>query len=276
MLDPKRRRRLRAKSVGLLLFLLSFPLLLKAVFSLWGDDPAQLAASGGSWLLFLAGAWLCRRGLQAEILEGDRPFVARRALRLKTAGGAFVALATASTALFAAHHSLPIAIVFGLVAGIGYFMVYASERQSSARPGRESVDPDAEAAPLLRDAYARLDKIELARQQIVSSEFKQRLGGIVESGERILRLIAEDPRDLRRARKFLTVYLDGAQRITEEYARTHLKGGSVDLEHNFRTLLVDMQNACDEQYAKLLQNDVSDLEIQIEVLSTRLRREGVI
>jgi len=40
-------------------------------------------------------------------------------------------------------------------------------------------------------------------------------------------------------------------------------------------LLVDMQNTCEEQYGKLLQHDASDLDVQIEVLSDRLRREGV-
>ena len=128
---------------------------------------------------------------------------------------------------------------------------------------------------MLRQAYARLDSIETARRAIASGEFKQRLGNIVSGAERIIKLVADDPRDLRRARKFLTVYLDGAQRVTEEYARTHANAGSPDLEHNFRTLLVDMENTCDEQYQKLLEHDVSDLEVRIEVLSARLRREGV-
>jgi hypothetical protein len=41
-------------------------------------------------------------------------------------------------------------------------------------------------------------------------------------------------------------------------------------------LLVDMENTCDEQYRKMLEHDVSDLEVRIEVLSARLRQEGVI
>jgi 5-bromo-4-chloroindolyl phosphate hydrolysis protein len=275
MLSAKQRRRLRAKAVGLGLFILPIPLLFKAVFSLWGDDPGMLVAAGGGWLLFLGAAILCRRGVQAELLQADRPFASRYGTRMKTAGGVLTALATALTALFAAGHSIPIAVTFGLVAGLGYYLLYGSDRAALPAAATEGADAE-EAAAMLRDAYQRLDGIEEASRRIASPEFRQRLGNIVGGAERILRLIAEDPRDLRRARKFLTVYLDGAHRIAHDYARTHAEAGSPALEHTFRTLLVDMENTCEEQYRKLLTHDVSDLEVQIEVLSTRLRREGVI
>jgi 5-bromo-4-chloroindolyl phosphate hydrolysis protein len=275
MLGPKRRRRLKAKAVGLGLFILPLPLLLKTIFSLWGDDFGMLAAAGSSWLLFLAAAVLCRRGLQAELQEEGRPFASPRGPRLKAAGGVLTVLATTLAAWFAAGHSLPIAIAFGLMAGLGYVLLYGAERVGHAAPRLTAAAGD-EAAELLREAYQRLDHIEVASRQIASPEFRRRLGNIVAGAERILRLIADDPRDLRRARKFLTVYLNGAQRITQDYARTHAAATSPELEHNFRTLLVDMENTCEEQYHKLLTHDVSDLEIRIEVLSTRLRREGVI
>ncbi|HYN37713.1 MAG TPA: 5-bromo-4-chloroindolyl phosphate hydrolysis family protein, partial [Rhodospirillales bacterium] len=247
----------------------------KAVLSLWTDDPGMLAASGGGWLLFMLGAVLCRRGLHAELQEQERPLGSRRGRRLKRAGGAVVGVATAFTALFAAGHGLPVSIAFGLLATVGYFLLYDGERQQSALARRVPDGTGDEAAVLLRDAWRRLDGIEAASRRIGSGEFRQRLGDIVGGAERILKLVAEDPRDLRRARKFLTVYLDGTHRITEEYVRTHAAGAPAELEHNYRTLLVDMQNTCDEQYSKLLQHDASDLEVQIEVLSARLRREGV-
>lgn len=276
MISAKQMRRLRLASVGLLLFFLPLPLLLKAVLSLWGDNPQELAATGGCWLLFLLGAVLCRRGLQAEVMSEERPFAARRGARLKMAGGAVIGFATALTAYVAAGHSLPIAIAFALVAATGYYLLYGRPPPPSPASAGARMTDDEEATDLLRDAYARLDSIAAASRQIASPEFRQRLGSIVGSAEQILKLVADDPRDLRRARKFVTVYLDGAQRITRDYARAHSGGAPpAELEHNFRTLLVDMQNTCDEQYRKLLQNDLTDLEIQIEVLSTRLRREGV-
>jgi hypothetical protein len=275
MLTHKQWRRVKSQVVGLSLFILPLPLLLKTILSLWTNQPGDFAASGASWLLFLLAAIVCRRGLQAELMEADRPFASNRASRLKMAGGVLVAFATMATALFAVGHGAPIAVAYGLIAGLGYFLLYGGEVTSKPMQRTLGLEGD-EVGRLLRQAYARLDSIETARRGIASGAFKQRLGNIVTGAERIIKLVADDPRDLRRARKFLTVYLEGAQRVTEEYARTHADAGSPDLEHNFRTLLVDMENTCDDQYQKLLEHDVSDLEVRIEVLSARLRREGVI
>lgn len=275
MFTLKQRRRVKSKFVGLSLFILPLPLLLKAVLSLWTGDAGDFAASGASWLLFLLAAITCRRGMQAELIEADRPFASNRAMLLKMAGGVLLALATTATALFAVGHGAPIALAYGLIAGLGYFLLYGGEAARKPMPRNLGLEGD-EVDRLLRQAYAKLDSMEIARRSIASGEFRQRLGNIVSGAERIIKLVADDPRDLRRARKFLTVYLEGAQRVTEEYARTQTHAGSPDLEHNFRTLLVDMENTCDDQYRKLLEHDVSDLEVRMEVLSARLRGEGVI
>ena len=92
----------------------------------------------------------------------------------------------------------------------------------------------------------------------------------------ILKLLEEDPRDLRRARKFLNVYLDGAQKVTEGYAKTHARVAAPDLDDNFRRVLVTIEEVFQEQQQKLLETDITDLDVQIEVLATQLKREGVI
>ena len=180
------------------------------------------------------------------------------------------------TALFAVRYSLPIALAFGMISAVGYFLLYGDEGAARQIQNRNLGPEGDEAGRLLREAYRKLGGVDTASRRIASVEFRQRLGNIVVGVERILKLVADDPGDLRRARKFLTVYLDGAQRVTEEYARTHANAGSPELEHNFRTLLVDMENTCDEQYRKMLKHDVSDLEVRMEVLSARLRQEGVV
>jgi len=145
-----------------------------------------------------------------------------------------------------------------------------------SRPARSPRWRSCGRGPPERGGHHRcVPRSDAAGRDLASIEFKQRLGSIIASIETILKLIEESPRDIRRARKFLKVYLEGAQRITDQYARTHGHVQSAELEHNFRTLLVDMENTCNEQHQKLLQNDLLDLDVQIEVLSTRLRQEGV-
>ena len=65
-------------------------------------------------------------------------------------------------------------------------------------------------------------------------------------------------------------------RVTEGYAHAHRSGHTGELEENFRNVLQTIEGVFDEQHQKLLEHDKLDLDVQIEVLSTQLKKEGVI
>jgi len=73
----------------------------------------------------------------------------------------------------------------------------------------------------------------------------------------------------------LKVYLDGAQQVTEGYARTHSKNETHALEDNFRRVLTTIETVIAEQQLKLEENNLSDLDVNIEVLQMQLEKEGV-
>jgi 5-bromo-4-chloroindolyl phosphate hydrolysis protein len=127
----------------------------------------------------------------------------------------------------------------------------------------------------LEQAYGRLRAIEAAARDIAVPEFGDRLQRIARIGRDILGEIERDPRDAARARRFLHVYLDSAERVTLEYARTHRQVRNAPLEENMRQLLVGMEKTFDDQHRKLLEKDVLSLDVEIEVLNARLKRDGV-
>jgi hypothetical protein len=262
---------LRGRIAGLLLLALPLPILLKSVISLWSGDVGTLAATVIAYALFVLGAVLTRRGVQREIAATARPTTAKGP-PLKTLAGVVVGLAAGFTAFAVVGHDALAALAYAFGAAAGYFMVYGAEPRSARVPGWTG---EADARTVLELAYRRLDALEGAGRQITNREFRQRLGNISVIVGKILRVIEENPADVRRTRKFLNVYLEGAQKVALQYARAEAHGPSAEREHSFRTLLVDVENTCHQQYEKLLQHDALDLDVQIEVLSTRLRREGI-
>jgi len=128
---------------------------------------------------------------------------------------------------------------------------------------------------LLDEAEGRISAIETAGQKINNTEFRDRLRRIVREARAILVTIEEDPVDARRARKFLKVYLEGAQQVTEGYVRMHRHGDTPVLEDNFRRVLTTIETVISEQQEKLQENDVTDLDVKIEVLQMQLENEGV-
>jgi 5-bromo-4-chloroindolyl phosphate hydrolysis protein len=268
--------RLRRRYAGTLLFVLPLPLLFKAIAGLWGGDLGQLLGNGVPYALFVAGAMLERRGLRIEAEYLARPSARIALPPLKALATAVVGLATGLAAYAGAGHDAIVAALFGIGAAAGTVLYYGLDPKRIRGPvGDFGIDGE-EVARALKDAYAKVDRVAHARALIRSREFQDRLGRIIAETEGILREIEEDPRDLRRARKFLHVYLDGVVGVTQKFLRASEKGATEALDRNYRALLMEMEAVSIEQHEKLRQNDIMDLDVQIEVLSTRLKREGVI
>ncbi len=260
---------------GMLVIMLSLPLLFKTLVSLWGGHLVPFLGGAGAYSLLVLGTVLLRRGVIAEQGAAPRALAFSRQPPLKALAAAVIGVATAGAAFAAAGHSVVMSLLFGIGAAVGAGCYYGLDpRPRPLAISRRGIGSD-ELAAVLREAYDRLDGINQARQSVRSQEFQQRLSSIVMQSEGILRAIEDDPRDLRRARRFLNVYLDGILRVTRQYVRTHPQAQAYQLEHNYRALLVDMERVCEEQHRKLMQNDVDDLDVQIEVLSKRLKQEGV-
>jgi len=257
------------------LFALSMPIFLDFVVALFGSDIVRVAVSTGALAAIGCASVLTLRALvaQARYFLGQRPDPPL--WPLKSISAVLTAVA-AGLAASAGGHGVAMCAVFAAFAAAGYMLFYGRD----VRPRRvtiaaaEGVDV-ASVTAQLKQAYGRLRGIDSAARAIAVPEFGAQLARITDIGRQILAEIERDPRDATRARRFLNIYLDSAERVTTEYARTHRHIVNRPLEDNFKQLLVDMESTFSDQYKKLLENDVDSLDVEINVLNERLKREGV-
>ncbi len=258
-----------------LLWLLPLPLIPATLIVLAGGQFMTFAANAVAYGLFVGGALLVHQGFRQEVSQKQQRFQMAARFPFKTASALVTALATALTAWGGVGHSPPVALAFGAGAFAAFVLLYGLDRRRPAsviEGGHANADRVAEA---LQQAERKILAIDQARDQINQPEMEQRLRRITTLARDILAEIARDPRDLRRARKFLTTYLDGAQRVIGGYAKAHVNGRSETLEDNFRRILVTIEQVFEQQYQRLLENDLQDLDVQMEVLETQLKREGL-
>lgn len=258
-----------------ILFVLPMPLLFASLWALGSGQMTEFALASGALASLWGAGIFTLRGLvgEARFLLGqtlDPPTPPFKLFGLGLTGlGALLAAMSADHGVFGA-------LVFGALGAIGHGAFFGRD----LRPRRIEIPAVAgvdtgEVTELLKRAYAQLLGIETAARSIRVPEFGDRLSRIVEWGRRILSQIEQSPQDATRARKFLAVYLDGAERVTQQYAKTHAQVKNAPLEENFRQLLVDMESTFAAQHAKLLERETTALDVEIEVLNARLRREGI-
>lgn len=264
--------RLAANQPDWPLFVLPLPAAVAALVALVGGHLGMLLGDLIGYGLMLGGALLVRLGLG----DGRAAIgVARwRHLPPKNSGALLLALGSGITAWLGAGHHPGIALAFALLTLLGLHLVFGLDL-SLKRRLRRPPGLGAQGAASLREAAHAIAAIEQARLEIRQPELDTRLAKITALAQQILERVEDDPRDLWRARKFLAVYLEGVQRVVEGYAKTHGRIAAPELDQRFRHALETIEAAFREQHQVLLERDVEDLDIQIEVLTQQLEREGI-
>jgi hypothetical protein len=269
-------RRRRPRVFGL--WLLAFPLLPASVIALAGGQFAGFLGDVLGWGLVGLGATLTRRGTDQNadrLGDIERRFSRRLRLPLVNLGGLAVAAGVAVAAVLGAGHSPAEGIAFGALAALAFHLIYGFEPLLAGEK-LSAVDRESrQVAEALAEAEDRLITIERAARAIGNPELEERLGRIAAEGRGILEQIAERPSDLRRARRFLAVFLEGAEQVADGYVRTHRHSDSPELEQNFRNVLFTIEEQFRRQRERLRQADVLDLDVQIEVLKKQLEQEGL-
>jgi hypothetical protein len=261
---------------GFWLFLFPLPLLFASILALGAGWFGALLANGSAFALFMLGALLTRRGILGGRGKPVLRYGRRSRISRKNLGAGAVAAATSVAAYFASGHGLLNSIAFGGVALLAVHLLYGLDPMRAPRIPLVDDGEDERVRKALAEAEQRIIGIERSAHAIGNPELRKRLGSIAARGREILGMIERRPRDLRRARKFLSVYLEGAQQVSAGYAQTHRLADSRELEQNFRTVLVTIEQVFAEQQERLLETDVLDLDVQIEVLTKQLKNEGIL
>lgn len=264
---------------GILLFLLPLPVLITAIASMLRGAVFDTLVTGGAFALYMIGALVARQGFHLEG-EYERRKIARAPTTpFKTIGAILISSATGVlnwwTESFALS-GIPESVLVAVIAFLGFALYYGLDPRKDKAGGISLGVTIDEVLDALEAANIKIDAIEQARRNINNPEFNARLKRITDKAREVVTSIEEDPTRLARARKFLKVYLDGTQRVTEGYARTHQDSKPVALETNFSRVLDSLEQTFNEQHQRLLEDKHFDLDVQIEVLETQLKREGVL
>ncbi len=274
--QKKATKGLLHSSRGLLLYILPLALVPASILSFAYGDLGRIITNVGGCAAFLLAANLLRKGISAEKQYQEKKITQPPKWPLKILASLIVAITTAWVAFIGADHSFFTSLAFGLGAMAGMFLLYGFDpRQEKMITGSHGYTAG-EISETIDEAEVQISGIEQANKQIHNREFNQRIRTISLHAREILGMLEEDPGDIRRARKFLNVYLDGALKVTEGYADMQRKNPSEQLTQNFDNVLKTIESVFIEQKQKLLEDDVLDLDVKIEVLAAQLKHEGVI
>jgi len=269
-------RKLSQRMKGILLYLMPAPLLIAAIATLVSANLYEALIASGAFAAYILAASLARHGFRIEQEYQRRKIARAPRTPFKTIAGVLTGITTGALAWLGADYNIIGATAIGGAAFLGFAFYYGLDPRRDKTEGITIGVTVEEVIEALEEAELSIEAIDEARKSIGNAEYSTRLRRITDKARQILSSIEADPSRLSSARKFLKVYLDGARRVTEGYARSQATEQAVPeaLETDFNRVLDSIEQTFNEQQTQLLENNTFDLDVQISVLEQQLKREN--
>lgn len=273
--DKTAQRANAGRTRSWLIMLFSLPLVLAAVIEVFDGNAFGAMRDIGLFALFCFAATTIRSGLAAEAEYEAREFASAPSFPRKIIGSGLIGVGLLLTCWTGWGIGLIESIGFGVMGtAASVFSFGLDPMKGKGYTTSTGVTPQM-VVEAIEEAEEKITGIERAGAEIKDRPLRDRIARVTKRSRDILARIEQDPSDLRRAKKFLVVYLDGALEATRKYARTQNDlSGDENVYIKFRSLLDDMEREFDHQHEKLLTNDRMDLDVEIDVLADRLKAES--
>ncbi|SUZ30883.1 hypothetical protein ROE7235_00612 [Roseibaca ekhonensis] len=251
-----------------LLFVLPFAFALRAFF----NDPVGLALNLAAFAVLMLAAWLTREGMLAQAAYDARKVARRPAIPRKIFGSV---LTGAGLGLAGLAGGMVEAVIFGVLgAGLHFAAFGADPLRNKGMEGIDAHQTD-RAARAVEDAEETLSEMADAIRRAGDRQLVDRVAVFAGNIRPLFRTVQDDPRQLNAARRYLGVYLTGARDATVKFADFYARGRDPQARDEYEALLDDLESQFALRREALLEDNRTDLEIEIEVLRERLDREGL-
>lgn len=270
----RNRRAERNDWRGTLLFFIPLPLLLSGLGEVRRGNAIGTLGELGALVLLLLAAWLLREGLKAEAAYVSRKIARPPAIPRKIFASALTGIGVALAGWTGWNIGLLPSLVFGVVAAAAHSMAFGLDPLTrKGLEGFDALETD-RVARAVEQAETLLAQILDAAKRIGDRALEARVERLCAAARDVFRVVEQDPRDLIRARKFMSVYLQGARDATAKFADIYHRSHNAEARAAYESLLGDLERSFAAQRENLLVEDRSDLDVEIEVLKERLQQEG--
>ena len=261
------------KAAGAPARLLYVPAIVLLFFSFSSGPATLITAMVGAGALTLA-AWLLQEGLRAQAAYDARKVARRPAIPRKMMATALTGIG-AAIAAYTGDSGVIGSALYGVAAAALHVAAFGIDPMTDKRmEGIDDFQQD-RVARVVEEAEAHLDVMKSQIEAINDRRLNERVEDFQTIARRMIRTVEEDPRDLTGARKFLGVYLMGARDATIKFVDLYGRNKDADARKNYEALLDDLEQNFAARTDKMLLDDRSDMDIEINVLRDRLQREGV-
>ncbi|WP_116133882.1 5-bromo-4-chloroindolyl phosphate hydrolysis family protein [Tropicimonas sp. IMCC34043] len=254
-----------------LLYLAPLPLL----FTAFRQDAVGMALDLVAAAVLVFATFTLSEGLKAEAAYRARKVARRPALPRKIIAAVLSGFGVVLATYHPAESGLVQPLVYGAIASALFLGAFGIDPLADKNvEGVDSFQQD-RVARVVDEAEEQLARMDAAIHRSGDRTLERRVEAFQTTARQMCRTVEEDPRDLAAARKYLVVYLQGAAEATVKFADLFSRQRDPVARASYTALLDDLEANFAAKTKTLMDGGRTALDIEIDVLRDRLRREGV-
>lgn len=255
---------------GNFLYLFLAPLFIAIVMSLVMLETKNFILDIIAFLLFFVTAKANSIGLKQEQNYYVTTLTKAPKTPYKAIAGILLGVSTFFSASIAGYQTIWAGLFLGVVAIVGYFLYYGFDPRADKLDNIGDISAEF-VLETIATAKAKLRGIEEDMMSIKDTKLNSKLRPAINRAYEILQNIEQDPKDLRMARKFIIVYIDGIKNVTKSYIEMDEDDINKDTKQRLYSLLDDVEKKFDKELIRLKRNNQFDLDVHIDVLKEQIK-----
>ena len=266
--DAKKKSAFKGKS-GNFLYVFLAPIFLATFIALLAQDISEFIKNIIAFGLFLVTAKINSTALAKEYEYHSKVLTKAPRVPLKSISAILLGFSTIYSS-WVVGGSIALHIFLGIIAIIGYFLYYGFDPRDDKLENIGDISAEF-VLRTLAEARAKLSSIETDMSMINDRDLNYKLEIAISKAYEVIDTIEKDPKDLRVARKFIIVYIDGIKKVTKSYTEMSESEITEETKDRLSSLLSDVDERFEKEIIRLKKNNQFDLDVNIDVLQEQIR-----
>lgn len=255
---------------GWLFYFFLIPLFFAVIFALFSLNVKALFFNALAFILMYATFRVARKGFEQEDAYNEASLTKAPKKPLKQLAAWMLAITVFYAAYLAGNYTLFNSLFLTTTSFVGFFLYYGFDPRKDKLKDFGDISSEL-VLDILTETEEKIESIDTASKQIEDRPLYDKIQLAIERSHTILDALVDDPKDIRVARKFLVVYLDGVSDVIHSYNAVEEENIDAETRTRLLELMDEVETRFNKELKRLKANNLFDLDVNIDTLKEQIK-----
>jgi len=255
---------------GWFFYLFFIPLFFAVIFALFSLNVKALLLNSTAFVLMYATFLLARRGFAQEEAYNEATLTKAPKTPFKLIAALLLMFSVFYAAYIAGNYTLFNSLFLSVTALVGFFLYYGFDPKKDKLKDFGDISSEL-VLQTLTETREKIETITQEANRIEDRPLYNKVDAAIQRSNTILNALVEDPKDIRVARKFLVVYLDGVADVVTSYNAVEEEHISRETREKLLELMEEVEKRFQKELERLRNNNLFDLDVNIDTLKEQIK-----